>query len=457
MGGEIGVESEAGKGSTFWFTARLDRSIATVKSESILSSADLDGVRILIVDDNATSREILSARMVSWGMRPTEAADGTEALMILSRAAEEKDPFKIAVIDMHMPGMDGETLGRSIRADKRLKDIRMVMLTSLGIRGDARHFAEIGFTAYLIKPVRHQELRWTLSLVLKERVENTPISSAIVTRHTARETMPRVAGGKARILVTEDNITNQQVAVGILKKLGLHADAVADGREAVEALAAIPYDIVLMDIQMPVMDGLEATRQIRDPGSAVRDHDVPVIAMTAHAMQGDHEKCLEAGMNDYVSKPLMLKDLAGVIEKWLPGRKKEYPGTRGKAGMKNVEKWSSVRPYLWDRAGMMARLDHDISLARMVIDTFVKDIPLQIVTLRGYLEAGDGLRAERQAHTIRGASANVGGEALGAAALEIQKAAAAGDMDTAKERMAELEGQFERLRQSMKTANFSGF
>ena len=251
-------ESEEGKGSEFWFTARLGKQAEGAQAES-LPPADLRGVRVLIVDDNATNREILTTRLASWGMRPSEAPDGPAALQALYRALDENDPFRIAVIDMQMPGMDGETLGRAIKADKRLADTRLVMLTSLGTRGDARRFEEIGFAAYATKPIRHQELKAVLSLALAERAEAEPTPQPIVTRHTARETLNLFAGRKARILLAEDNITNQQVALGILKKLGLRADAVANGAEALKALETIPYDLVLMDVQMPEMDGLEAT------------------------------------------------------------------------------------------------------------------------------------------------------------------------------------------------------
>jgi CheY-like chemotaxis protein/HPt (histidine-containing phosphotransfer) domain-containing protein len=253
-----------------------------------------------------------------------------------------------------------------------------------------------------------------------------------------------------RILLAEDNITNQEVAVGILKKLGLRADAVANGAEAVKALETIPYDLVLMDVQMPEMDGLEATRQIRNPQSAVRNHQIPVIAMTAHAMQGDREKCLEAGMNDYVSKPISSQALVEALEKWLP---KEPAATTGQITGKPEEAAAvSVEEpdtQVFDKADMMARLMGDEDLARRVVAVFLEDIPRQIEVLKGYREAGDVASAELQAHSIKGASGNVGGEALRAVAFELEKAAKNGDLESVTARLPELELQFSRLKKSL--------
>jgi CheY-like chemotaxis protein len=333
MGGETGVISEEGKGSEFWFTARLGKQTEGAQAES-RPPADLRNVRVLIVDDNVTSREILNARLASWDMRPSEAQGGPEALQALYRAIDEHDPFRIAIIDMQMPGVDGKALGRAIKADKHLADTRMVMLTSLGTQGDARRFQEIGFAAYATKPIRHKELKIVLSLALAERTEVEPTPQPIVTRHTARESLKRFDGREARILLVEDNITNQQVALGILKKLRWHADLVANGADALISLETIPYDLVLMDVQMPEMDGLEATRRIRNPQSAVINHGIPIIAMTAHAMQGDRERCLEAGMNDYVTKPVSPQALAEALDKWLPKENMEYGGVSASGGEK---------------------------------------------------------------------------------------------------------------------------
>ncbi|MEM5788666.1 MAG: response regulator, partial [Syntrophobacteraceae bacterium] len=404
--------------------------------------------RILIVDDNATNREILTMRLSSWGMRPEEVEDGQAALEALSRGLEDGDPFRLAVIDMQMSSMDGETLGKAIQADKRLSGTRMVMLTSLGTRGDARRFAETGFAAYLTKPVRHQELRGVLSLALAEH--GGTAFRPIATRHTAREMLNRLAGRKARILLAEDNITNQQVALGILTKLGLQGDVVANGVEALKALEIIPYDLVLMDVQMPEMDGLEATRRIRDR-SASRNHKVPVIAMTAHAMRGDREKCLAAGMNDYVSKPVTPHEVAEVLEKWLP-RDKVKSANKDAAIHEGVSPSSNIIPYsplIFDREGMMARLMDDEELALTVAEGFFGDMQNQIASLKSYLEAGDVMGAGSQAHIIKGASANVGGEVLRMVAFEMEQFGDTGDIEGILSRFPELEERFAELKAAM--------
>jgi CheY-like chemotaxis protein len=215
---------------------------------------------------------------------------------------------------MEMPEMDGETLGQKIKQDSDLKNTILVLLTSMGKRGDAKRIEEIGFAAYLTKPVKQSQLYDCLATVTgmkKELVRDQ--ASTIVTRHSIAEDKKH----KQRILLVEDNITNQKVALNILKRFGYNADVASNGKEAVKVLRMIPYDIVLMDCQMPEMDGYEATGEIRNPESKVLDHKVPVIALTAHAMKGDREKCLEAGMDDYLCKPVNPQELCGMLEKWI--------------------------------------------------------------------------------------------------------------------------------------------
>jgi signal transduction histidine kinase/PleD family two-component response regulator/HPt (histidine-containing phosphotransfer) domain-containing protein len=446
MGGETCVCSEEGKGSEFWFTARLEKQDVKANIESIIP-ADLLNVRVLIVDDNATNRELLTIRLTSWGMRPTEVMDGHSAIQYLYKALNENDPFRIAVIDMQMPGMDGETLGRRIQSDDRLATTRMVMLTSLGMRGDAKRFEEIGFAAYTTKPIRHLELKAVLSLALGDC--NKANQFKITTRFTVQETMKFFTDCKYRILIAEDNITNQQVALGILKKLGLRADAVANGNEAIKSLETLPYDLVLMDVQMPEMDGLEATRQIRKLKSKSNISRIPIIAMTAHAMQGDKENCMKAGMNDYVSKPVSPYTLAETLKKWLPN-KKETVDIEQKNRPSTTQELSSVSQYpIFDKESLMTRLLDDKDLAKMVIEGFLKDIPLQIIALKGYLGAEDATEVTKQAHTIKGASANVGGERLRNVVFEIEKSAMTRDLQTVATQIAELETQFNLLNQAM--------
>ncbi|MCX7823689.1 MAG: response regulator [Syntrophobacterales bacterium] len=317
MGGEIGVKSKVGKGSEFWFTASFGIR-REAKCEKMPLPVEISGTRVLIIDDNATNCEILSIRLRSWGMRPEVAYDGPSGLKALYRGIEEGDPFKLAVIDMQMPDMDGESVGRAIKADPKIADTKLVMLTSVGFPGDAKRFRETGFSGYMIKPAKMEELKALISQVLV--TDSSGPSKLMITRHTLRESipLPDFSHLKARVLVVEDNVVNQQVAIGLLKKLGVLADAVENGFEAIEALMKIPYDLVFMDVQMPEMDGFETTKRIRHYDSQVLNPHIPIVAMTARAFQEDREKCLEAGMNDYVSKPVSLRALAEMLEKWLP-------------------------------------------------------------------------------------------------------------------------------------------
>jgi len=313
MGGQIGAKSGEDKGSMFWFTAVLEKQPESNK-EMIVFPEDIREKHILIVDDNTTNRFVLKEQLKLWGCGYGEASSGAQALEELRFALADNDPFEIAIIDMQMPEMDGEALGKKIKQDPDLKNTILVLLTSMGKRGDAKRIEEIGFASYLTKPVKQSQLYDCLTTVFsrrKEVLKNQP--PTIVTRHSIAEDKKR----KHRILLAEDNITNQQVALNILRKFGYNADVVNNGKEALRALEIIPYDIVLMDCQMPEMDGYKATGEIRNPRSKVLDSKIPVIAMTAHAMKGDREKCLEAGMDDYLCKPVNPPELCEMLEKWI--------------------------------------------------------------------------------------------------------------------------------------------
>lgn len=320
MGGRIGVESQEGKGSTFWFTAIFKKQPEWDKAE-ISVPEDIRKKHILIVDDNATNRFVLKEQLKLWGCRYKEASSGEQALETLRLARAERDPCEIAIIDMQMPGMDGETLGQKIKQDPDLKNTILVLLTSLGKWSDARRIERTGFAAYLTKPVKQSQLYDCLAMVTGASAELPKDQPATtVTRYAVADDKKH----QLRILLVEDNMTNQKVALNILKRFGYNTDAVANGKEAIKALEMIPYDIVLMDCQMPEMDGYEATGEIRNPASKVLDHEVPVIAMTAHAIKGDRERCLEAGMDDYLCKPVNPRELCDMIEKWI--KEPEVPG-----------------------------------------------------------------------------------------------------------------------------------
>ncbi len=504
MGGTVGLESEEGKGSLFWFTVCLG---IQDKQEEKPALAYLKGVRILIVDDNPTNRDILMVRLGSWDMRPQEAFDGPSALSMLHQARADNDPFVVAVLDMMMPGMDGETLGRTIKGDEKLKDTRLIMLSSAtGQRGDAKRLQNVGFDMNLTKPVLPSELHACLQKVLAKPV-GTDLVAEYIEQKKIRTGYPDFSGTKARILVAEDNVVNQQVALGILKKMGLRADAVANGLEALHALQTLPYDLVLMDVQMPEMDGLFATREIRrleeknsgilecwnagiekqgkiasipdsteDHGEdqdsdkktfsllkntieaasvqpsinssipASRYSRIPIVAMTAGAMQEDRERCFEAGMDDYVTKPVNPEELGRVLSKWLIQERSRESGVRDQKPEDSSQEATSgfaCSKTVFDEDALMERIGHDQEFADEILSVYRESVPNNIKYLKYFIEQGQSAEATREAHSIKGSSANTGCLAMAEIAEEMEEAGHSGDLDKMKTLLPELERQFE--------------
>jgi PAS domain S-box-containing protein len=314
MGGSVGVTSRPGEGSTFWFTLPLQ--LDSQPDVAPVPVGELRGTRVLIVDDNEVNRRVLHEQVVGWGMRNGSCASGEEALRALQAARLGGDPYPIAIIDYQMPGMDGAALTAIIKDDPATRDTIVVMLTSVGHGSDASHCA--GCDAYLVKPVRSSQLLQTLAAAwAKRRGAHLVATGSPVRRASDRRAIVTgpANGHPIRVLVAEDNVVNQRVAVMMLEKLGIRADVAADGREAVDLFAQMPYDLVLMDCQMPEMDGYDATREIRK--HEAEDRRAVIIAMTADVVGGARNHCLDAGMDDYIAKPVRLEDLAAILNKAL--------------------------------------------------------------------------------------------------------------------------------------------
>ena len=315
MGGSIGVESQPRRGSMFWFTVRLAKANAPATGEPVRTRAAAD-TRVLVVDDNAASRQFLHRQVVSWAVRNGSAPDGEGALALLREAAAARQPYAAAIVDWQMPGMDGLAFARAVRADPLIAATPLVLLTPFGKPPPASALAEAGITVSRAKPTRPAALLESVAGLLAP----APATGATAAREARRmplQTNVLPASNGRRVLVAEDNAVNQRVALGQLRKLGYAADAVGNGLEALEALERFAYDAVLMDCQMPEMDGYEATETIRQrEGRQGRGgRRTRIIAMTANAMAGDREKCLAAGMDDYISKPVKLSDLQEALAK----------------------------------------------------------------------------------------------------------------------------------------------
>ena len=319
MGGSIGVESRPGEGSTFWITLPL--TLDAQPHAAPVPVTELKDLRVLIVDDNRVNRRVLHEQITSWGMRNESFNSGEEALEGLRAARQYGDPYHFAILDYQMPGMDGATLARAIKSDPAIRDTVLVMLTSVGCWDTVRHTESASLDACLSKPVRQSQLLNALATAWSRKlhvVPAAPAKPASRMEEMKSAVAGRSAGWPIRVLVAEDNVVNQKVAIRMLERLGLRADVAANGREAVSMFELLPYDLVFMDCQMPEMDGYEAAREIRRGEGP--DRHVAVIAMTADAMAGCREQCLAAGMDDFIAKPVSMEALFEALQRWAPAK-----------------------------------------------------------------------------------------------------------------------------------------
>ncbi|MFZ2854015.1 MAG: response regulator [Rhodocyclaceae bacterium] len=416
MGGQIGVTSTPGSGSTFWFVLPFtEPAVQPVQAE--LPPADLVGKRILLVDDNPTNLKLIGMLLDRWQSVSLTAPSGDAALQLLAQEAAAGRAVDAAIIDMHMPDMDGETLGKRIKAHPDHTHLPLMLLTSVAMRGDGERLLEAGFAAYLPKPVRSDLLERALHTLFGD-AHSEP--RQLITSHRLKESKHH-----GRVLLVEDNATNQKLALVLLQRQGHRVDVANNGQEALAALARCDYDLVLMDCRMPVMDGFTATRAIRDGEAGVEKRNIPIVAMTADAMEGDHERVLAAGMSDYLTKPIDATMLEETIRRWL--------GVRGVVG-EMAAALPPTQACVFDPAAMIEQLDGDLDLAIGILPEIIQGLLVETRTLLKALDDGDLTVVSRALHTAKGLAGSASSPSTVQLAKVLEQAARSGNLDEIREK-----------------------
>jgi two-component system sensor histidine kinase/response regulator len=452
MNGEIGVESEAGRGSSFWFTARFE--LAPADAGVPGARPDLRGVRALVVDDNATNRRILQEQLASCGVVSQGAEDGDRALVLLAEMAREGVRPELAILDMQMPGMDGLELARRIKRDPETAGTRLVLLTSLG-QGDRQEEAEAGIVAALTKPVRQAQLFAVLARVLADTDAVAPRADRaepVIALETVLADIPEMlvaepteAAATSRILVVEDSSINQQVALGMLRRLGYRADAVANGLEAIDSLERIHYAAVLMDCQMPEMDGFEASVEIRRREGGTRH--TPIVAMTGNAMEGDRDRCLAAGMDGYISKPVRIEELQAALQRWLPTEEAPVGARAAAAGADG----HATAPVVLDEAVLSDLAPGEPDVVAELIDQFLDDAPTRVHVVRTAVTQRDAAGLRQAAHLFKGEAGSIGARELEAACARLEAMGASGNLASGLQALRGFEAAYEATREALQS------
>ncbi len=446
MGGKIEVESALGHGTTFRFALPFQSQGAVQPSSRIRGIPDLRSSRVIIADDSATNRQVLQAQLSDWGIPSESAADGPQALNLLREAVKQGNPFQIALVDHRMPGMDGLELARAIRGDPRTREVALVVLTSIGSDLDRQQYQALAVSRFLTKPVRQSALLDALMDALhlsRERPDQQSHSALLPASHA------RPLPHDLRILLAEDNETNQMVARAILQRNGLQCDIAANGVEAVALAASCNYDLVLMDCQMPEMDGYTATRCIRAQESRTAGTRVPIIALTASATTSDREECLAAGMDDYLTKPVTPVSLVQMIENWAPSVGRSQSPTAGSKALaaqeadQSPDSSEAVVPFEYESA--LERCAGSPALLREIVGMFVESTPQELAELEEALSRGDAEAVSAHAHKLKGGAATLSAGPLSVAAAVLEDTGSNGDLAEAPEQFSRVRREFDRF------------